>query len=77
MHGSIGRDVVGAVAAVAARRLVALDRDPVLGQIEQGGELTREQEHAWEPKGAAQVMDVRGGLDAEGGPAAYDFELRP
>ncbi len=39
-------------------------------------QLTREQEHAWEPKGAAQVMDVRGGLDAEGGPAAYDFETR-
>jgi nicotinate dehydrogenase subunit B len=39
-------------------------------------QLTREQEHAWEPKGAAQVMDVRGGLDLEGGPAAYDFETR-
>ncbi|PII39306.1 hypothetical protein T190_07510 [Sinorhizobium meliloti CCBAU 01290] len=39
-------------------------------------QLTREQEHAWEPKGAAQVMDVRGGLDLEGGPAAYDFQTR-
>jgi nicotinate dehydrogenase subunit B len=39
-------------------------------------QLTREQEHAWEPKGAAQVIDVRGALDAEGGPAAYDFETR-
>jgi nicotinate dehydrogenase subunit B len=39
-------------------------------------QLTREQEHAWEPKGAAQVIDVRGGLDLEGGPAAYDFETR-
>ncbi|MDK4718145.1 molybdopterin-dependent oxidoreductase [Rhizobium sp. CNPSo 3968] len=39
-------------------------------------QLTRDQEHAWEPKGAAQVMDVRGGLDTEGGPAAYDFETR-
>lgn len=39
-------------------------------------QLTREQEHVWEPKGAAQVMDVRGGLDLEGGPAAYDFETR-
>ena len=36
-------------------------------------QLTRLQEHAWEPKGAAQVMDVRGGLDSEGGPAGYDF----
>ena len=39
-------------------------------------QLTREQEHAWEPKGAAQVIDVRGGLDLDGGPAAYDFETR-
>jgi nicotinate dehydrogenase subunit B len=39
-------------------------------------QLTRDQEHAWEPKGAAQIMDVRGGLDTEGGPAAYDFETR-
>ncbi|KQT55211.1 MULTISPECIES: molybdopterin cofactor-binding domain-containing protein [unclassified Aureimonas] len=39
-------------------------------------QLTREQEHAWEPKGAAQVVDVRGGLDREGGPALYDFETR-
>jgi nicotinate dehydrogenase subunit B len=39
-------------------------------------QLTREQEHGWEPKGAAQVIDVRGGLDLEGGPAAYDFETR-
>jgi nicotinate dehydrogenase subunit B len=39
-------------------------------------QLTREQEHGWEPKGAAQVIDVRGGLDTEGGPAAYDFETR-
>ncbi|MET0904602.1 MAG: molybdopterin cofactor-binding domain-containing protein [Tardiphaga sp.] len=39
-------------------------------------QLTREQEHAWEPKGAAQVIDIRGALDNEGGPAAYDFETR-
>ena len=39
-------------------------------------QLTREQEHAWEPKGAAQVIDVRGALDLEGGPAFYDFETR-
>jgi nicotinate dehydrogenase subunit B len=39
-------------------------------------QLTREQEHGWEPKGAAQVIDIRGGLDLEGGPAAYDFETR-
>lgn len=39
-------------------------------------QLTREQEHGWEPKGAGQVIDVRGGLDLEGGPIAYDFETR-
>lgn len=39
-------------------------------------QLTREQEHAWEPKGAAQLMDVNGGLDADGGVAAYDFATR-
>ncbi|PPC78800.1 aldehyde dehydrogenase [Pokkaliibacter plantistimulans] len=36
-------------------------------------QLTREQEHAWEPKGAAQLMDVNGGINADGSPAAYDF----
>ncbi len=39
-------------------------------------QLTREQEHGWEPKGAGQVIDVRGGLDREGGPIGYDFETR-
>jgi nicotinate dehydrogenase subunit B len=39
-------------------------------------QLSREQEHMWEPKGAAQVMDVRGGIDLEGGPLGYDFETR-
>jgi hypothetical protein len=29
-------------------------------------QLTREQEHAWEPKGTAQLMDVNGGLNADG-----------
>ncbi len=39
-------------------------------------QLTREQEHAWEPKGAAQLIDVNGGLDADGNVAAYDFATR-
>ena len=38
--------------------------------------MTREQEHAWEPKGAAQLMEVRGGLNADGKVAAYDFATR-
>jgi nicotinate dehydrogenase subunit B len=39
-------------------------------------QLTREQEHAWEPKGTAQLMDVRGGLNADGTVAGYDFATR-
>src|ERR1700687_6508818 len=39
-------------------------------------QLTREQEHAWEPKGTAQLMDVNGGLNADGNVAAYDFATR-
>jgi nicotinate dehydrogenase subunit B len=37
-------------------------------------QLTREQESAWEPKGAAQLMQVNGGLNADGTVAAYDFQ---
>ena len=39
-------------------------------------QLTREQEHAWEPKGAAQLMDVNGGLNDDGSVAGYDFVTR-
>src|SRR5438876_2251243 len=39
-------------------------------------QLTREQEHAWEPKGAAQLMEVKGGLCADGSVAGYDFATR-
>jgi nicotinate dehydrogenase subunit B len=39
-------------------------------------QLTREQEHAWEPKGAAQLMNVKGGLRADGSVAGYDFATR-
>ncbi len=39
-------------------------------------QLTRAQEHAWEPKGAAQLCDVRGGIDAAGGLTGYDFVTR-
>ncbi|MBT2323577.1 molybdopterin-dependent oxidoreductase [Variovorax paradoxus] len=63
-YGRNGADDVAADAALLARAAGA----PVRVQ------LTREQEHAWEPKGAAQLMQVRGGLDGEGGVAAYDFE---
>ena len=36
-------------------------------------QLTREQEHLWEPKGAGQLMEVDGGINADGSPAGYDF----
>jgi nicotinate dehydrogenase subunit B len=39
-------------------------------------QLTREQEHVWEPKGTAQLMDINGGLNADGSPAGYDFATR-
>src|SRR6201996_2476011 len=39
-------------------------------------QLTREQEHAWEPKGTGQLMDVKGGLNADGSVAGYDFATR-
>jgi nicotinate dehydrogenase subunit B len=39
-------------------------------------QLTREQEHAWEPKGTAQLIDVNGGLKADGSVSAYDFSTR-
>ncbi|WP_428349879.1 molybdopterin cofactor-binding domain-containing protein [Lichenifustis flavocetrariae] len=67
--GCYGRNCADDVGADAALLSRAVGR-PVRVQ------LSREQEHAWEPKGAAQVMDVGGGLDAEGRPVAYDFATR-
>lgn len=67
--GCYGRncaDDVGADAALLAR---AVGR-PVRVQ------LSREQEHLWEPKGAAQIMDVEGEQDADGAPASYRFVTR-
>ncbi len=65
-YGRNSADDVTGDAAVLAR---AVGR-PVRVQ------LTREQEHAWEPKGAAQVIDVRGGIDNDGGLAGYQFDTR-
>ena len=62
-YGRNGADDVAADALLLARAVGA----PVRVQ------LTREQEHAWEPKGAAQLMRVRGGLADDGAPQAYDF----
>ena len=63
-YGRNGADDVAADAALLARAVGS----PVRVQ------LSREQEHAWEPKGAAQLMEVDGGLRADGRIAAYDFE---
>ena len=64
--GCYGRNCADDVGADAALLSRAVGR-PVRVQ------LTREQEHAWEPKGAAQLMDLNGGLDAAGDVAGYDF----
>ncbi len=65
--GCYGRNCADDVAADAVLLSRAVGR-PVRVQ------LTREQEHLWEPKGAAQLMQVDGGLNADGSVAAYDFQ---
>jgi nicotinate dehydrogenase subunit B len=67
--GCYGRNCADDVCADAALLSRAVGR-PVRVQ------LTREQEHVWEPKGTAQLIDVRGGLNADGGIAGYDFASR-
>src|SRR5260370_3824508 len=67
--GCYGRNCADDVSADAALLSRAVGR-PVRVQ------LTREQEHAWEPKGTAQLMDVNGGLNADGSIAGYDFATR-
>ena len=63
-YGRNGADDVAADAALLSRAVGA----PVRVQ------LTREQEHLWEPKGTAQLMEVQGGLNADGSVAGYDFQ---
>ncbi len=65
--GCYGRNCADDVAADAALMSRAVGT-PVRVQ------LTREQESAWEPKGAAQLMQVNGGLNTDGSVAAYDFQ---
>jgi nicotinate dehydrogenase subunit B len=67
--GCYGRNCADDVSADAVLLSRAVGR-PVRVQ------LTREQEHAWEPKGTAQLVDVNGGLNADGSVAAYDFATR-
>jgi nicotinate dehydrogenase subunit B len=63
-YGRNGADDVAADAALLSKAVGA----PVRVQ------LSREQEHAWEPKGAAQLMQVRGGVSANGQATGYDFQ---
>ncbi|GAB0114269.1 molybdopterin cofactor-binding domain-containing protein [Acidisoma sp. C75] len=67
--GCYGRNCADDVGADAALLSRAVGR-PVRVQ------LTRAEETAWEPKGAAQLMEIAGGLDELGGVAAYDFSTR-
>jgi nicotinate dehydrogenase subunit B len=67
--GCYGRNCADDVTADAVLLSRAVGR-PVRVQ------LTREQEHAWEPKGTAQLMEVNGGLNADGSVAGYDFATR-
>ena len=62
-YGRNGADDVAADAVLLSRAVGA----PVRVQ------LTREQENLWEPKGAAQWMDVKGALSSDGGINAWDF----
>ncbi|MVW77352.1 xanthine dehydrogenase family protein molybdopterin-binding subunit [Bordetella sp. 02P26C-1] len=39
-------------------------------------QLTREQEHQWEPKGTAQLIDLQAATDADGNLLAYDLGVR-
>src|SRR5690606_5176555 len=63
-YGRNRADDVAAGAALLSRAVGA----PVRVQ------LTREQENQWDALGAAQLMDVAGTLNEDGGLGAYDFE---
>ncbi len=67
--GCYGRNCADDVVADAALLSRAVGK-PVRVQ------LSREDEHAWEPKGAAQLMDVRGAVGADGTLTGYDFATR-
>ncbi len=64
-YGQNGSDDVAADAAILSQ---AVGR-PVRVQ------WSREDEFVWEPKAPAMVMDVRGGLDAQGNVVAWDYQV--
>ena len=65
--GCYGRNCADDVGGDAALLSRAVGR-PVRVQ------LTRMQEHVWEPKGAAQLVSIKGGLDETGAPVAYNLD---
>lgn len=67
--GCYGRNSADDVCADAALLAMAVGA-PVRVQ------LTREQEHQWEPKGAAQLIDLQAATDAQGNLLAYDIGVR-
>jgi nicotinate dehydrogenase subunit B len=67
--GCYGRNCADDASADAALLSRAVGR-PVRLQ------LTRRQEHQWEPKGAAQLMQVGGAIAADGALWSYDFLTR-
>ncbi|KAG1256585.1 hypothetical protein G6F68_009713 [Rhizopus microsporus] len=67
--GCYGRNCADDVCADAALLSIAVGA-PVRVQ------LTREQEHQWEPKGTGQLMDVGAAINANGDMLAYDFAVR-
>ncbi len=64
-YGQNGSDDAAADAAILAQ---AVGR-PVRVQ------WTRQEEFVWEPKSPAMVMEVRGGLDAQGEVVAWDYQV--
>jgi nicotinate dehydrogenase subunit B len=67
--GCYGRNCADDVSADAVLLSKAVGR-PVRVQ------LTRQQEHLWEPKGAAQLIEISGGMGLDGSLEAYDFQSR-
>jgi nicotinate dehydrogenase subunit B len=64
-YGRNGNDDAAADALLLSRAV----KQPVRVQ------WMREDEHGWDPKGPAQLLDVKGGLDAEGRIAAWETEM--
>jgi CO/xanthine dehydrogenase Mo-binding subunit len=64
-YGGNGNDDVAADAVLLSRAVAA----PVRVQ------WMRQDEHAWDPKGPQQLLDMRAGLDAQGNIAAWEAEM--